>query len=352
MIGNLGRRGATFGRVAAVALLFGALVLLGAVVPAGAQRTVELTLGHPFSPEHHIHTGVIVPLVQELEEKSGGRIKVTVIPGGGLAGSAETYEAVVSGVMDIGWTLPSYTPGRFPLTDIIEVPFLFWPNSQEPSRVLWRMYERHAGLQQEYGDVKVLGMWSNDPRGIFTRERAVRTLEDLQGQRIRALGAMEFAALETFDAVPVGLPAPAIYDALERGVIDGVSITLSAVATFHFYDTVKHVTITNHGAGVQIMVMNLDTWNSLSPEDQALIDSLTGERLSLAGGRQYDVAYQTGLDTIEQYGIEVHYLSEEDMERWRVLTEPVAMEPWLQANADRGGRELYELMLELAGASR
>src|SRR5690606_3536203 len=122
----------------------------------------------------------------------------------------------------------------------------------------------------------------------------------------------------------------------------------SAVATFRFYDAVNDVTITTLGAGVQMMVMNLGTWNSLSPEDQALIDSLTGERLALAGGRQYDVAYQEGLDTIEKYGIQVHYLSDEEMERWRVLTEPVAMEPWLAANADKGGQELYELMLELA----
>src|SRR5690606_6557736 len=197
-------------------------------------------------------------------------------------------------------------------------------------------------------EVKVLGLWSSDPRGIFTRERPVRTLADLRGQRIRALGGMEFAVMEAFGGVPVGIPAPGMYDALERGVIDGVSIGLSAVASYHLYDVVKHVTITNHGAGAQMLIMNMDTWNSLSPEDQTLIDELAGERLSLMGARQYDKDYQTGLDAINQHGVQIHYLPPEELEEWRLLTEPLALKGWLEANADKGARELYDLMLELA----
>lgn len=314
-----------------------------------AQRTVELVWGHPFSPQHHIHVNVLIPLAEELEERSDGRIRVRFFPGGALAGASELYDAVVSGVLDVAWTLPSYTPGRFPLTEVIEVPFLFWENAEQASWVLWNLYQQHEGMQQEYADVKLLGIWSNDPRAIFTREQPVRTLGDLEGLRIRALGSMEFAALEAFGAVPLGMPAPDIYDALERGVIEGVSITVSAVATFHFYDVVQHVTITNHGGGAQVVVMNLDTWNSLAPEDQELIASLTGERLSLAGGRQYDRAYQEGMNIIDEHGLQVHYLSEEDMEKWRTVTEPLAIGDWLEAHAHRGARELYDLMLELAG---
>lgn len=332
----------------ALVVAVAAILVPPAAMPAHGQRTVELTLGHGFSPEHHIHLGVLVPFAEELEERSGGRIRITIMPGGALASAADTYEAVTSGIMDIGWTLQSYTPGRFPLTEAVEVPFLFWENSEQPTRVLWELFQRHEGMQREYGEVKVLGLWSSDPRGIFTRERPVRTLADIRGQRIRALGGMEFAVMEAFGGVPVGIPAPGMYDALERGVIDGVSIGLSAVASYHLYDVVKHVTITNHGAGAQMLIMNMDTWNSLSPEDQTLIDELAGERLSLMGARQYDKDYQTGLDAINQHGVQIHYLPPEELEEWRLLTEPLALKGWLEANADKGARELYDLMLELA----
>src|SRR5690606_21905435 len=87
----------------AVLLAVAVTMIPPAATPAHGQRTVELTLGHGFSPEHHIHLGVLVPFAEELEERSGGRIRITIMPGGALASAADTYEAVTSGIMDIGW---------------------------------------------------------------------------------------------------------------------------------------------------------------------------------------------------------------------------------------------------------
>lgn len=332
--------------LAAVALL--SAVLLPARV-SGQAKTVELILGHPFPAGHIQHQRMLLPLAKELAERSKGRIKLTIHPGGALGPGPGVYENVVSGAMDIGWTLQGYTPGRFPLTGVVEIPFL-WQGAEQASKVLWQLYEKHPGLRKEYADVKVLALWTHDLGHIYTTRKPVRTLEDLKGLRLRFPGPMQRNLLTALGAVPVGMPAPDIYDAMERGIIDGTAIANSGTKSFRLYEVIKHAAQSGLYVASMGVFMNRRSWEKLSPEDRKLIDSLTGERLSVQGGKTYDGEDEAALKLLKDHRVDIYRVPAKEMDRWRAAAKAVT-EEWM-GDLDRRGldaRGLHKLMLELAG---
>src|ERR687892_1802586 len=184
-----------------------AIVILAVFLSAWKfSYAIDLIISHPFPARHVQHRLMLEPFKKELEEKSKGRIKVAIHPGGALAAAPAHYENVVAGAFDIGWTLQGYTPGRFPLSGIVELPFL-WSSAQEATRVFWQMFEELPPLQNEYRDVKVLATWTHDLGQLYTTSKPVRSLEDLRGLKIRAPGPVQVSMLRALGAVPVTMPA-------------------------------------------------------------------------------------------------------------------------------------------------
>lgn len=192
---------------------------------------------------------------------------MTFYSGGALAPAVQQYEGLVFGAFDMTMTLPSYTPGRFPLIEVMHAPFQF-SSAEQASGIAWDLFEQHPGLQQEFGDVKVLAMFTTEPSQIHTRTRPVRTLEDLQGLRIRSPGAVQNEVLQSLGAVPINMGAGDVYDALERGVIDGVLIGDSAIPSFSLHEVLRYRTAANFYVSTIIIAMNKDVYESFSPEDR------------------------------------------------------------------------------------
>lgn len=328
----------------AITILALALVLQ-AWRSAGA---VELIFGHPFPAKHVQHRLLLEPLKKELEEKSKGRIRITIHPGGALGPGPAVYENVVAGATDIGWTLQGYTPGRFPLTQAVEIPFL-WEGAEQASRVLWQLYERHPAMQKEYADVKVIAMWTHDLGHIYTTRKPVRTLDDLKGLRIRFPGPMQRNLLKALGAVPVGMPAPEIYDALERGIIDGTAIANSGIKSFRLHQVIKHASQSGLYVAAMGVFMNKRSWEKLSAEDKKLMESLIGERLAVLGGKNYDREDDEALKLMKKAGVNIFKVAPQEMERWRAAAKPVT-EEWMMDLERRRlpARDVYNLMLNLA----
>lgn len=331
----------------ASSLTVATLSLMFLLSAPGISRAVDLIISHPFPARHVQHRLMLEPLKKELEEKSKGRIKVAIHPGGALAAAPAHYENVVAGAFDIGWTLQGYTPGRFPLSGIVELPFL-WSSAQEATRVFWQMFEELPALQNEYRDVKVLATWTHDLGQLYTTAKPVRTLEDMRGLKIRAPGPVQVSMLRALGAVPVTMPAGEIYDALERGVVDGLVIGLSAIKGFRLEQLVKHATLANSYVAAMIVAMNQQSYKKLSAEDRALLDSLTGKRMALLGAKNYDDEAGDGLDALKQAKASIYQLTAAETEKWRQATDPVSKE-WIKEMESRGraGKQGYDKMLSL-----
>ena len=117
---------------------------------AGAEKMseskpVDLVMGHPFSAQHPVSQRILIPLAEELAAKSDGRIKLTIHAGGSVTSPATIYEDVVSGAIDMGWTLQGYTPGKYPLSEALELPFQF-ESTLEASSTFWELFQRSEAL--------------------------------------------------------------------------------------------------------------------------------------------------------------------------------------------------------------
>ncbi len=313
--------------------------------PAAPQpQKVEIVMGHPFAAQHPISQQILIPLTKEISEKSGGRITLTIHAGGAVTSPATIREDVATGAIDMGWTLQGYTPGKYPLTDAIELPFQF-DSTLEASYVLWQLLQQSPDFQKEYGDVKVVGLWVTDP-GEFISKKPIRKPEDLAGMRIRFSGKAQESLIKKLGGTPVGMAMPEVYDALERGIIDGVANGPSVIESYKLNEVVKYTTRgLNSFYSAQVIFMNKKKWESLSPDDQKLLSSLTGEVIYRKATDIYSAGYQKGLDMAKASNVTIIDITPQERELWRAKCTEIINE-WLKTVTDKGlpGKEILDLV--------
>jgi hypothetical protein len=149
-------------------VLFLALFFAGGNVISAADKPIDLKLSHIMSPMHHLHVNVFVPFAKEVEERTKGRVKVSLYPAEAMGKAKDHYDMALTGISDISFILPSYTAGRFPLTGVMELPIGI-PSADVGSLVIWDLYGKY--LKSEYPGVKVLTIWTNQPGHIYTNKK-------------------------------------------------------------------------------------------------------------------------------------------------------------------------------------
>ncbi len=308
---------------------------------------VELTFGHFVPPTHLMHREVAEYLAQELDQRTGGRITLNIQPAGALGPPDAQYENIEVGAFDLGFGLHFYTPGRFPLQTVMEFPFLF-ESAEDATQTYLQLYEQSPELQQEMESVKVLGLWTHDLGELMSRTEPIQEPGDLQGMRIRSPGPLQNSLIEALGGSAVTTPAPEIYDTVDRGVVDGVMGAYSLVESFNLDEIIGHVSKGGFYVATFFLAMNQESWDSLSEQDQALFEELTGENISLRVARAYDEAYEAADQRVADAGIEVYEFDEGDLETWREAAQGV-VEEWINAREEEGlpAREIHERLLEL-----
>jgi TRAP-type C4-dicarboxylate transport system substrate-binding protein len=187
-------------------------------------------------------------------------------------------------VADIVWTVVGYTPGRFPSTEVFELPFMM-TNARAASRAYWEMFETHM-KDTEFKDVHILGTWVHGP-GLIHVNKEVRTPADMQGLKIRGGSRLANALLEKVGATPVGMPVPAVPEALSKGVIDGATIPWEVTAALKVPELVSHHTeFTGNALYVLtfVLAMNKDRYESLPDDLKKVIDDNSGLEFSVFAG--------------------------------------------------------------------
>lgn len=316
-------------------------------------KPLELKLGHMNSTEHVQHSLVKVPFSEEVEKLTEGRVKITIYPGSALAAPPASYDSVVTGLADISWGLQGYTAGKFPITSAIGLPFIDGGITPNMSKTLWELYETIPEMQEEYGDVKPLWFHVADSYQIVTKGKQVKTLEDLRGLKLRGTSAEANALIQSWGATPVSMPMPEFYEAVQKGVVDGGVIPIAAIADFNLGDVVDYVTIGNFHTAPFFTVMNKDSWNKISPEDQQKIEPLLGANLSEKAGEAFEVSLQKAYEIIEQEGIEVYELPNDELQGFKDASVNVAQD-WIEDMESKGlpGQKVYDTLVELAAKNK
>ncbi|SDY47210.1 TRAP-type C4-dicarboxylate transport system, substrate-binding protein [Jannaschia faecimaris] len=314
--------------------LLGGAALALSILPAGAQE-VTLKL-HQFLPaQANVPKLILDVWADNVEAASEGRIKVERYPSMQLGGSPpQLMDQAIDGVADVIWTVVGYTPGRFPRTEVFELPFMV-TNARAGSAAYWQMYEKH--MQEDFADVHILGTWIHGP-GMIHANKEITTPADMQGMKIRGATRQVNSLIETLGATPVGMPVPAIPEALSKGVIDGTTIPWEVTPALKITELVRNHTefVGNHLYNVTfVLAMNKARYEGLPDDLKTVIDDNSGLEFSVfAGGTQSDADVPSRQISVDA-GNNIVTISEEDAAVWRAAAQPV-YDAWVSEMSDKG----------------
>lgn len=289
-------------------------------LPVSAQTT--LTVANWLPPSHPLVADVIVPMTEQIAEATGGEVVANVLPAP-LGPPPAHFDFAVNGVADITFGVQGYSPGRFKTTNLAEMPFL-GDSAETVSVAYWRTWDALLKDAGEYDDVKVLAVFSHGPGEIFLKDGDLSGVDALNGKKLRVGGGIVQSVATSMGAVPVEGPSSKAYELLSQGVADGILFPYESVAFFGLIPQLsKGLSVPGGLYNTSFyIVMNKAKWESLTPEQQAAIDGVTGEALARMAGKMWDTVDAAGLEAMAGK-IEVAEASEEQVTAWKEMLAPV-----------------------------
>ncbi len=322
------------------------LVALAVIVMLAARTAladpIKLTYS-VFWPAGHPHTVNAEAWADEIFKRTNGAVKITVFPGGTLTGPDKCYDGVLTGISALCGTAMSYTRGRFPLSEVLDLP-LGSKDGLEATLLANAFLQKFH--PRELDDVKVMYLHGHGP-GILHTRGPVQRLEDLKGLKIRSTG-LSSKVVAQLGATPVGMPMTDTYDALRKGVVDGSVAPIAALEGFKWGEVVKY-SIGNFGSSSSsafIVAMGKSKWNSLPPDVQRIIEQVNAEWVGRTGQvwNDYD---RSGREFATKLGNTFVTLSSEEDARWADAVRPT-LEDYVEAMQKRGlpGKEALAFCLD------
>jgi TRAP-type C4-dicarboxylate transport system substrate-binding protein len=281
-----------------------AAAVTGLFTTLPARAETVLRIDSWASPNHSMNDQALPNFIKMLEKASNGRItgKVSYPP---KTNPATMFDRVSNGIADVVWGFHGYTPGRFVLTQAIEIPGT-GGNAEDRSRAYWNIHEKHFAKANEHDGVKLLALFTHGEGAIHTKDK-ITTVDQINGLKIRLGGGVMGQVGKDLGVVPVSAPATKVYEFLSQGVADGVFFPVESIKSFKIEGLVKHTLRVPGGLyyGSFFLAMHQGTYDKLSAADKQAIDSIVGADLSAMIGKTWDVADAEGIAHIKASGGEV-----------------------------------------------
>lgn len=299
-------------------VLWVALSVLALAGPAPAQpvKPRELTFNTYTTPVHHV-SKVLGEFCKEVEQATGGQIKIVLYPGETLTKSAQILDGVIKGISDFAFCVNGYNPGRLPLMEVTDLPIPV-ATSEKMSQVCLATYKKFQ--PKEFSQLKVLGFLNMASSGISSN-KPINKFADLSGQLIRCTGA-DVPLVKAMGATPVAMPISQAYEALQRGVADGNLGDFASLLSFKLGDVVKNHVEYFFRNTTCWYGMNLNTYNSLTPAQQKIIIDL-GEKYTTILGRSRDEENKKGREYLVGLGNKFVKLPGEEEQKWAAALLPL-----------------------------
>jgi TRAP-type transport system periplasmic protein len=324
-----------------------AAAALGAPALSGlAQQAVTLKFHTFMSPQSQVWLGMHKPWMDKVEKESAGRIKFEAYPAMQLGGTpVQLYDQVKDGVVDVTWTLPGNTAGRFPRIEVFELPFIM-SNAEATSKAFWEYVQTTA--VDEFKDTQVLALQVHGPGVIHTVDKPVRSINDMRGLKLRAPTRQVTKLLAVLGATPVGMPLPGIPDALSKGTINGCVIPWEVVPSVKVNELTKfHAEFDPAGGSLYtttfVMAMNKAKYNALAPDLKKIIDNNSGMATSAWFGKVQQGNDVPGRKSASDRNNTIYTVSAAEAQDFRRKARTVEVE-WVQDMDKRGfdGKKLLD----------
>jgi len=323
--------------------LFVALVVGMTLSGPAFGAAVELSYATLF-PATHGNAILAVEWGKEIEKRTNGAVKINMFPGGTLTPGDQCYDGVVKGISDLGLSVLSYTKGRFPLTEVIDMP-LGYKNGLQATRLINAYYKKFK--PKEFDDVKVMYLHAHGPGILHTTETPITKMDELKGMKIRCTGTTS-KVVKALGATPVAMAQTETYEALKKGVAVGVMSPVETMKGWKFAEVTKYTT-RNYGSAYSLgffVVMNKKKWESLPKDVQDVIEKVNEEWIDKTG-KNWDFMDKEGEEYALTKGHKFLELSKEQDELWAKTVRPV-LDDYVQDMKAKGlpGDEALKFCLE------
>ena len=308
-----------------------------AALPAVAQDVV-LKVHHFWPPGAMPPSTILTPWCDKIAKDSGNRMKCQIYPAMQLGGTPQNLvDQVKDGVVDVVWTLPGYTAGRFPLMEVFELPFMS-SSAEATSQAVWDYYTQYG--YKEFPGIKALALNVHDNGYIHTNPRQVKVMADFKGLRMRAPTRQTNKMLAALGAAPVGMPLPALAEAISKGVIDGYLLPWEVIPSIKAHELTKYESETDPKSralytAVFILAMNQAKYDSLPADLKKVIDANSGAALSRQMGVQWDASAPPARKLAVDRGNTFYVIPASELETWQKATASLA-DDWVKDVSAKG----------------
>ena len=244
-----------------------------------AQQSVTLKFHTFMAPTSNVWLTMHKAWMEKVEKESAGRIKFEAYPAMQLGGTpVQLYDQARDGVVDIVWTLPGNTAGRFPRIEVFELPFIM-NNAEATSKAYWEYFQTQA--PDEFKETQVLALHVHGPGMFHSANKPINKAADLKGLKVRGPTRQVTKLLGALGAIPVGLPLPQIPDALSKGTIEACAIPWEVVPSVKVHELTKfHSEFPASSPALYtttfVMAMNKPKYEGLAPDLKKVIDANSG----------------------------------------------------------------------------
>lgn len=323
------------------------LMMFSAISTAtAASKPIKLRMAHGWSPKHHCHV-ILEKWTKDVEKATDGRVSITIFPGGALSTAVQLYDSTRTGVADMAWFLQGYTPGKFPLTSVVELPFMATSGTQA-SQALDELLETSPEMQAEYQGVKVLSVWTVDTGQLMTARIVVKNVEGIKGLKLRVGSDTLKPTVEALGAVPILMGIGDLFDSMQKGVVDGTLLGTSAIRTFKLAPILKGLTTGHFFVNAQALGINEKTWAKIPAADQKIMLDLAGMRMAKEMGMKYDSEGQVGYNDAKAAGVEIFEMPPAEMAKWEKAVAGIYKD-WIADMNAKGlpGQQIYDKARQL-----
>ncbi len=313
---------------------------------ASLAQTVTLKVHHFLPAGSSAHTMFIKPWCDKIAAESGDKMKCQIYPSMQLGGTPpQLFDQVKDGVADLVWVLPGYTAGRFPLSEVFELPFMM-QNPEATSKALWDYVHLNPNVAAEFKDVKLIALHVHGDGVFHMTGKPIKTLADLKGTKLRAPTRQTNKLLAALGATPVAMPVPQVSEALAKSVIDGALVPYEVVPSVKIQELAKFHSETDPAepaiyTSTFVFAMNKAKYDSLSPELKKVIDANSGKALSGQVGKIFLAADDGGKKLTAKNAHNV--IGAAELQAWKKIGEQVTNE-WVADVTAKGanGKKLLE----------
>jgi TRAP-type C4-dicarboxylate transport system substrate-binding protein len=321
------------------------LAVAAALTAASTAQAQTVITASTWVPPSHTLSETQREWCAQLDQKTAGKLKCNILPRA-VAAPPGTFDAVRNGLADLSFVVHGYTPSRFVLTQVAEVPFL--GNSAEATSVAFqRLFARHPAFAEEHKGVKVIAVFTHGPGMIFNTKRPVAKVDDAAGLKFRVGGGMVNEIAKTLGMNVTLKPSTESYELLSTGVMDGTLFPAESVVAFKIDKTVRHATTFPGGLYNTsfAMLMNQAKYDALPPDLKKAVDDLSGEPAARLIGRGWDKVDRQGLAYMQASGVQFLAADATFVKAVKDRTAPLE-DAWAKAAAERGLKDPQKVLAD------